>query len=156
MDNPHQPGRDLLRIALCRSRQRFLRGKTPPLQIKLHRRQAEALAKFLVDQLPHRLRRPQCEGQLYLIGAFVRNPALHAPRFDLRQHKLITNAPPALSLLDAGRAIAPECPTPTADRSAMHSDSQRRLHVRRALLDKKHSALAKSVLRPLIQFARIA
>jgi hypothetical protein len=38
----------------------------------------------------------------------------------------------------------------------MHPDSQRRLHVRRALLNKKHSALAKSFLRPLIQFARIA
>jgi hypothetical protein len=38
----------------------------------------------------------------------------------------------------------------------MHSDSRRRLHVRRALLDKKHSAFAKSFLRPLIQFARVA
>jgi hypothetical protein len=93
---------------------------------------------------------------LHLVGAFVRNPALHAPRFHLRQYKLITNTPPALSFLDAGRAVAPECPTPTADRPAMYSDSQCCFHVRRAVLDKKHSALAKSFLRPLIQFARIA
>ena len=151
-----QPRRDLLRIALRRPRQRFLRGKTPPLQIKLHRRQAEALAEFLVDQLPHRLRRPQRERQLHLVGAFVRNPALHAPRFHLRQYKLITNTPPALSFLDAGRTVAPECPTPTADRPAMYSDSQCCFHVCRAVLDKKHSTLAKSFLRPLIQFARIA
>jgi hypothetical protein len=38
----------------------------------------------------------------------------------------------------------------------MNPDSQRRLHVRRAVFDKKHSTLAKSFLRPLIQFARIA
>jgi hypothetical protein len=113
-------------------------------------------AEFLVDQLPHRLRRPQRERQLHLVGAFVRNPALHAPRFHLRQYKLITNTPPALSFLDAGRAVAPECPTPTADRPAMYSDSQCCFHVCRAVLDKKHSTLAKSFLRPLIQFARIA
>ena len=38
----------------------------------------------------------------------------------------------------------------------MHPNRLRRLHVRRALLNKKHSALAKSFLRPLIQFAGIA
>ena len=71
----------------------------------------------------------------------------HAPRFHLRQYKLITNTPPALSFLDAGRAVAPECPIPTADRPAMYSDSQCCFHVCRAVLDKKHSTLAKSFLR---------
>jgi len=37
----------------------------------------------------------------------------------------------------------------------MYSDSQCCFHVRRSVLEKKHSALAKSFLRPLIQFARI-
>jgi hypothetical protein len=59
-------------------------------------------------------------------------------------------------LLDARHAVAPECPAPTADRPAMHPDSQRRFQVRRTPLNKKHCALAKSCLRPLIQFARIA
>ena len=108
------------------------------------------------DQLPRRLRRPQRERQLHLVGAFVRNPALHASRFHLRQYKLITNTPPALSFLDAGRAVALECPIPTADRPAMYSDSQCCFHVCRTVLDKKHSTLAESFLRPLIQFACIA
>jgi hypothetical protein len=38
----------------------------------------------------------------------------------------------------------------------MYSDSQCCFHVCRAVLDKKHSTLAKSFLRPLILFARIA
>ena len=38
----------------------------------------------------------------------------------------------------------------------MNPDSQCCFHVCRAVLDKKHSTLAKSFLRPLIQFARIA
>ena len=41
------------------------------------------------SHLPRRLRRPQRERQLHLVGAFVRNPALHASRFHLRQYKLI-------------------------------------------------------------------
>jgi hypothetical protein len=96
------------------------------------------------------------ERQLHLIGAFVRNPALHASRLQSRQHKLIANAPPALSLLEPGRTVAPECATPTADRPAMHPDSQRRFHMRRSLLDKKNRTMAQSFLRLLIQFTRVA
>ena len=152
-----QPGRDLLRIALRRTGQRFLRGKAPPLQIKLHRRKAEASCRTScrsapAPPAPSTARRAIASGR----GICSQSSPARAALPTLRQHKLIANTPPALSSLEPGRAVAPECATPTADRPAMHSDSQRRLHVRRALLDKKHSALAKSFLRPLIQFAGIA
>ena len=124
--------------------------------MELHRRQAQRLAEFLVDQLPHRLRRPQRERQSHLVGAFVRNPALDAPRFRNRQHELIANAPPAPSFFEPQSAVAPERPTPTADRPAMHPDSQRRFHMRRSLLDKKNRTMAQSFLRLLIQFTRVA
>ena len=91
-----------------------------------------------------------------MVWHLIADPALDAPRFNLRQNKLIARAPTALSFLDTGRTVAPECPTPTADRPAMNPDSQCCFHVCRAVLDKKHSTLAKSFLRPLIQFARIA
>ena len=124
--------------------------------MELHRRQAKRLAKLLMDQLPYRLRRPQREGQLHLVWHLIADPALDAPRFNLCQNKLIARAPTALSFLDTGRTVAPECPTPTADRPAMNPDSQRRLHVRRALLNKKNGANTQSFLCPLIQFAGIA
>ena len=54
----------------------------------------------------------------------------------IRQDKLIDNSPPELSVHDTGRADAPECPTPTADRPAKYPDSQCCFHVCRAVLDK--------------------
>ena len=91
-----------------------------------------------------------------MVWHLIADPALDAPRFNLRQNKLIARAPTALSFLDTGRTVAPECPTPTADRPAMNPDSQRRFHVRRALLNKKNGANTQSFLCPLIQFAAVA
>ena len=102
-----------MRIALCRPRQRLLRGEPPTLQTELHRRQAERLAEFLIDQFPHRLRRPQPKGQLHPVRHLITDPALDAPRFRPRQHKRIANALPALSFLEPACAVAPECSTPT-------------------------------------------
>ena len=96
------------------------------------------------------------KGNCIWSGILFADPALDAPRFNLCQNKLIARAPTALSFLDTGRTVAPECPTPTADRPAMNPDSQRRLHVRRALLNKKNSANTQSFLCPLIQFAGVA
>lgn len=155
MDNPGpaRPGSFADRAAR-RPCQRFLRGEPPPLQIERHRRQAEALAEFLLDQLAHRLRRPQRERQLHLIRHLIADPALHAPCLRSRQHQLIAGASSAFLFLETGRAVAPVGSAPPADRAPMHS--HRRFPVCHTLLDKKNGPMAQSFLRPLIKFARIA
>jgi hypothetical protein len=80
-----------------------------------------------VDQLPHSLRRPQRERQLHLIGAFVCNPALHAPRLRSRQNSASSagrNSPPVQQAFRAGILMALQ---PAVHHLPMHPHRPRRL-----------------------------
>jgi hypothetical protein len=74
-----------------------------------------------MDQLPHRLRRPQREGQLHLVWHLIADPALDAPRFNLCQNKLIARAPAPLAFLSPHIIVAIADGTAPADLAAPRS-----------------------------------